>query len=79
MLWILTLKIMHKIRIIKNYNDKESNTVEQSETVDNATNKRWGNGKVRISNITTFSTDMKKKSVFSTGDSIILKIEYKCT
>jgi ABC-2 type transport system ATP-binding protein len=61
----------------KNYNDKESNTVEQSETVDNATNKRWGNGKVRISNITTFSTDMKKKSVFSTGDSIILKIEYK--
>lgn len=49
---------------------------DKSEKSNDLSDKRWGNGDVRISDITTFNTDMKQKTVFSTGDSIILKIAY---
>ncbi|MGB8452461.1 MAG: ABC transporter ATP-binding protein [Anaerocolumna sp.] len=39
-------------------------------------NKRWGNGKARIIAIKSFNIDMKQQKVFSTGDTIKLKIDY---
>lgn len=52
------------------------NSFYESEVSNDLSNKRWGNGDVRISNITTYNINMKQKTVFSTGDSIILMIAY---
>lgn len=38
--------------------------------------KRWGNGKARITSVDTYNMNMKKQTVFATGDSLQLKINY---
>ncbi len=40
-------------------------------------NKRWGNGNARIVNVNTFNEYNKQQNIFRTGETILVKIEYK--
>lgn len=57
-------------------NESEDINSESSHNQNYPVNKRWGNGKARITKIETYSAHMKKKNVFCTGESIKLKVDY---
>ena len=60
--------------------DKDSDDVEnQGAKLKEAEfqEKRWGNGKARITNIRAFDDKETDKVVFATGETIVLKVEFK--
>lgn len=56
-------------------NIEKQNIKEQ--IIEELDNKRWGNGKARITKIKTYNNEKKQQAVFSTGETIILELDYR--
>lgn len=50
---------------------------KQDNKVSLQSNKRWGNGKARITQVKSYNNDDKEQNVFRTGEDILLRVDYE--
>lgn len=62
-------------KIISSANESISDLENTSN--DSGNNKRWGNGDARITKVTTYNVNKKLQSVYRTGETIFIKIDYE--